>query len=106
MPWSEGQAAVAVHQVLGVTHPPARAGAVETGDDRDAQPFASLLDQSERAAGADIGEALRRAKLRMLKQFGPEAVPKLWSGVLVNGDASTVLKRPSTRAETGGANAR
>jgi CHAT domain-containing protein len=61
---------------------------------------------SQLAAGADIGEALRRAKLRMLKQFGPEAVPKLWSGVLVNGDASTVLKRPSTRAETGGANAR
>lgn len=37
------------------------------------------------AAGVDIGEALRRAKVRMLEQFGPEAVPKLWSGVLVNG---------------------
>jgi CHAT domain-containing protein len=40
------------------------------------------------AAGAQIGGALRQAKLRMLDKFGPEAVPRLWSGVLAYGDAS------------------
>jgi CHAT domain-containing protein len=40
------------------------------------------------AGGAQIGEALRQAKLRMLEKFGPEAVPRLWSGVLAYGDAS------------------
>ena len=40
--------------------------------------------------GADIGDAMRRAKLKMLEQFGPEAVPKLWSGVLVNGDSADI----------------
>ena len=39
------------------------------------------------STGAEVGEALRRAKLRMLEMFGPEAVPKLWSGVLAYGDA-------------------
>ena len=39
------------------------------------------------AAGADKGEALRRAKLTMLRRFGPEAVPKLWSGLLMYGDS-------------------
>ncbi len=39
------------------------------------------------STGAEVGEALRRAKLRMLERFGPEAVPKLWSGVLAYGDA-------------------
>lgn len=43
------------------------------------------------AAGADIGQALRRAKLSMIATFGPEAVPRLWSGVLVHGDASAVV---------------
>jgi CHAT domain-containing protein/predicted negative regulator of RcsB-dependent stress response len=43
------------------------------------------------ADGADISEALRRAKLRMLELFGPEAVPRLWSGVLVYGDGATVI---------------
>lgn len=40
------------------------------------------------AAGADIADALRRAKLRLLEQFGPEAVPRLWSGVLAFGDGT------------------
>jgi CHAT domain-containing protein len=40
------------------------------------------------AGGAQIGEALRQAKLRMRDKFGPEAVPRLWSGVLAYGDAS------------------
>jgi CHAT domain-containing protein len=43
------------------------------------------------AAGADIGDALRRAKLKMLEQFGPQAVPKLWSGVIVNGDGAAIV---------------
>jgi CHAT domain-containing protein len=53
----------------------------------------------ELAGGADIGESLRRAKLRMIKSFGPEALPKLWSGVLVYGDASAkiVLNSAATR---------
>ena len=45
----------------------------------------------ELARGADIGESLRRAKLRMIESFGPEAVPRLWSGVLAYGDASAVV---------------
>lgn len=39
------------------------------------------------STGAEVGEALRRAKLRMLEMFGPEAAPKFWSGVLAYGDA-------------------
>jgi CHAT domain-containing protein len=45
----------------------------------------------ELAGGTDIGESLRRAKLRMIETFGPEAVPRLWSGVLAYGDASAVV---------------
>jgi CHAT domain-containing protein len=43
------------------------------------------------AGGADIGEALRRAKLRMIESFGPQAVPRLWSGVLAYGDTSATV---------------
>jgi CHAT domain-containing protein len=51
------------------------------------------------AAGADVAEALRDAKLQMLKSFGPQAVPKLWSGVLVYGDGrSAVVPRTDTTA--------
>ncbi len=39
------------------------------------------------AAGADVAESLRDAKLHMLTSFGPHALPQLWSGVLVYGDA-------------------
>ena len=56
----------------------------------------------ELAGGADIGESLRRAKLRMIESFGPEALPKLWSGVLVYGDASA--KIVSNSAATRGGN--
>ena len=45
----------------------------------------------ELAAGADIGESLRRAKLRMLALFGADVAPRLWSGVLVYGDAATAI---------------
>lgn len=49
--------------------------------------------------GADIADALRRAKLAMLEQFGPQAVPKLWSGVLVYGDAAATVASPARRAQ-------
>ena len=49
------------------------------------------------AAGADVGESLRRAKLRMLELFGPDVAPKLWSGLLVYGDtAVTIASGPQT----------
>jgi len=48
------------------------------------------------AGGMDVADALRRAKLRMLEMFGPQAVPKLWSGVLAYGDASVTV--PTDRA--------
>jgi CHAT domain-containing protein len=48
------------------------------------------------ANGADVAEALREAKLRMLERFGPQAVPRLWSGVLVYGDGTARLARPTT----------
>jgi CHAT domain-containing protein len=47
----------------------------------------------ELASGSDIGESLRRAKLRMIGSFGPQATPRLWSGVLAYGDASAVVTR-------------
>jgi CHAT domain-containing protein len=56
----------------------------------------------ELAGGVDIGESLRRAKLRMIESFGPEALPKLWSGVLAYGDASAVVG--SNGAATHGGN--
>lgn len=45
----------------------------------------------ELAVGVDVGESLRRAKLRMLELFGPDLAPKLWSGVLVYGDAAITI---------------
>jgi CHAT domain-containing protein len=56
----------------------------------------------ELAAGEDIGESLRRAKLRMIESFGPQAVPRLWSGVLAYGDAGAIVapKMTPTRGGT------
>jgi hypothetical protein len=49
------------------------------------------------AAGADVGESLRRAKPRMLELFGSDVAPKLWSGLLVYGDtAVTIASGPQT----------
>jgi CHAT domain-containing protein len=46
------------------------------------------------AGGADVADALRGAKLRMIELFGPQAVPKLWSGLLAYGDgANTIVSR-------------
>ena len=50
------------------------------------------------AAGTDIGEALRGAKLKMIDRFGPQAVPMLWSGVLVYGDGANFVNRPGKAA--------
>jgi hypothetical protein len=47
------------------------------------------------AAGADVGESLRRAKLQMLELFGPEVAAKLWSGLLVYGDSATTIANGS-----------
>ncbi len=43
------------------------------------------------AEGADVGQALRQAKLRMLEMFGPQAVPRLWSGVVAHGDTTAIV---------------
>ena len=48
------------------------------------------------ATGADVADALRGAKLRMIELFGPQAVPKLWSGVLAYGDGASIVVRPRT----------
>jgi hypothetical protein len=49
------------------------------------------------ATGADVGESLRRAKLRMLEVFGPDVPSKLWSGLLVYGDTTiTIVNGPRT----------
>ncbi|HXH23968.1 MAG TPA: CHAT domain-containing protein [Vicinamibacterales bacterium] len=56
----------------------------------------------ELASGRDIGESLRKAKLRMIETFGPEAVPRLWSGVLVHGDAAAVVIPSGSTAQRGG----
>jgi CHAT domain-containing protein/tetratricopeptide (TPR) repeat protein len=45
------------------------------------------------AGGEDVGEALRTAKLQMLKSFGPQALPRLWSGVLAYGDGRGVIAK-------------
>jgi CHAT domain-containing protein/Tfp pilus assembly protein PilF len=45
------------------------------------------------ATGADVAAALRQAKLKLIQQFGNDATPKLWSGVLVYGDGSNVVTR-------------
>jgi hypothetical protein len=38
----------------------------------------------------------------MIKTFGPEAVPRLWSGVLAYGDASAVVIRNGNATPSGG----
>src|SRR5690606_18598701 len=55
----------------------------------------------ELASGADIATALRDAKREMLATFGPQAVPRLWSGVVAYGDTRgtvTASGRPATAA--------
>jgi CHAT domain-containing protein len=54
------------------------------------------------SAGADVAQALRLAKLQMLKQYGPRAVPKLWSGVVAYGDGAASVKPASAPNHTGG----
>jgi CHAT domain-containing protein len=73
-----------------------------TADDRFSLAFMREFYR-QLATPTDVGQALRRAKLRMLEQFGPEAVPKLWSGVLAYGDAAAVVRGPASAIKTGGA---
>lgn len=47
------------------------------------------------ADGADEGQALRQAKLKMLTQFGPQAVAKLWAGLVVYGDSTRPITASS-----------
>lgn len=53
------------------------------------------------ADGADVAEALRGAKLRMLELFGPQAVPRLWSGLLVYGDGANTVAAGGGNGQTG-----
>jgi CHAT domain-containing protein len=39
------------------------------------------------SAGRDKGESLRQAKLSMIRRFGPQAIPRLWAGVVLYGDS-------------------
>jgi CHAT domain-containing protein len=54
------------------------------------------------AAGTDVPESLRDAKAHMIKSFGPQALPRLWSGVVVYGDGRGVVSgTASTTASRG-----
>lgn len=55
------------------------------------------------ATGADIGTALRDAKREMIATFGPQAVPRLWSGVVAYGDARGTVMAQARGATTGAA---
>jgi CHAT domain-containing protein len=48
------------------------------------------------ATGADVATSLRDAKLHLLATFGPEAVPRLWSGVLAYGDGRATVSPVKT----------
>jgi CHAT domain-containing protein len=54
------------------------------------------------AAGSDVAESLRDAKVHMVRSFGPQALPRLWSGVLVYGDGrGTISGAASPTASRG-----
>ena len=53
------------------------------------------------ATGTDIAMALRDAKREMIATFGPQAVPRLWSGVVAYGDARGTVSTPDKLATTG-----
>lgn len=53
------------------------------------------------AAGADVAEALRDAKRHMLRTFGPQATPRLWSGLLAYGDGRSIVRRAEATASSG-----
>jgi CHAT domain-containing protein len=44
------------------------------------------------ARGTEVSEALTLAKRDALDQFGPSAVPKFWSGLVVSGDGRTRIR--------------
>lgn len=51
------------------------------------------------AAGDDVGQALRAAKLRTIEMFGPQATPRLWSGVVAHGDATASIAVPASTSK-------
>jgi CHAT domain-containing protein len=51
------------------------------------------------ASGVDVGESIRQAKLKMRLEFGPVAVPKLWSGILASGDAAIAVAPATTTTQ-------
>lgn len=51
------------------------------------------------SAGSDVATAIRDAKVHMINSFGPQALPSLWSGVLVYGDGTASLSAPDTTAQ-------
>lgn len=53
------------------------------------------------ASGSDVGTALRDAKREMLATFGPQAVPRLWSGVVAYGDTRGTVAAPGKLATAG-----
>jgi len=54
------------------------------------------------AAGTDIAEGLRDAKVHMVTTFGPRALPRLWAGVLVYGDGRGVISGVSSQTAARG----
>jgi len=52
------------------------------------------------ADGEDEGNALRRAKIDLIKQFGDQALPYYWAGFTLSGDGSG--KTSSSAALQGG----
>jgi CHAT domain-containing protein len=70
-------------------------------DDRDTRRLVSAFyDQLRSGSGAD--EALRIAQLRMIREGGQAASPKVWASFIVTGDASPPLfeARPPSTAGT------
>jgi CHAT domain-containing protein len=61
-----------------------------TADDRFSLAIMKLF-YSQLRDGVDKATALRNAKIAMLDAYGVRAVPKLWAGLVINGDAAAPL---------------
>jgi CHAT domain-containing protein len=61
-----------------------------TADDRFSLAIMKQF-YAELHAGVDKATALRDAKMAMLHTYGVRAVPKLWAGLVINGDAAAPL---------------
>ena len=47
--------------------------------------------------GEDKVEALRNAKLDLLKEFGPSTAPFQWAGFMVVGEGNSAVRLPAER---------